>query len=152
MPNFQVSPHLVLFFACEDAVVDSPKDTLDLKFGWWDIHKPLYHAYMPPGIRKGFGTPELCLYYQLSGGTGDYNCMVEMHQLDLAVPKKNKLWYWTKPFAVHCPDQLAVVEDVVVLEQVIFPTPGLYQFRMKEGGRVLSGGECYLRVFAGESQ
>ncbi len=150
MPNSKPCPSLVLFFACEDASIDKPPNAPNFLFDWWTICKPLYHVFMPVGIKKDFGTPELCLYYQLTGGQDDYHCVVEMWQLDLLVPKKNRLWLWSDPFDVYCENELAVIEDVVVLKRVPFPTPGLYQFRMKEGGRVLPGGECYLRVFPGE--
>ena len=152
MANFKLIPNLNLFFPCEDASVNVSHTTGDLQYGWWEIRKPLYHVHMPAGITKGFGTPELCVYYQLSNGAGDYNLLVEFYQLDLAEPKKTKKLMWSEPITVHCENELAVIEDIVVLKKVPFPKPGQYQFVMKESGQVLPGGECYLRVFAGEPQ
>jgi len=145
-------PILRLFFVCEDAVVNFLPQQADLQFGWWEIRKPLFHVWMPDGFSQGLLVPELCLYYQLTGGHGDYHLFFEFEQLDLAMPKKTRKLKGWGPIHVHCPDRLAVIEDVVTLSDIPFPKPEMYRFSVKESGETLVGGETYLNVFSGDHQ
>ncbi len=157
MPEFQPTPEVSLFFPCEDAVVNVDSETRDLKYGWWEIRRPLYHVWMQPGVSKWFGVPELPLYYQISGGRGKYSVIAELLLLDLAEPSNSGAWLRTDPVTLSLPDQLAVSEEVIVMKHVVFPEPGMYQFNLKwrrEGQEdvLLPGGTCYLRVFSGVAE
>ena len=143
-------PSLALFFACEEVSLNVTEADGDLQFGWWEIRQPLYHVFTGTGIAKGFKLEELKLYFHLTDGMGEYRLLVEMRQLDLSQPKSDRLLLWSDYHILSCRHPLSVIEDVIILPQVPFPTPGLYQFQMKESGQVLPGGECHLRVFAGD--
>lgn len=146
---FRPSPTLRLFFPCEDAALNVPGSTGDLGQAWWEIRKPLYQVSMPPGIVKGFLLKDLTLYYQLTDGRGAYNLLVEVHLLDLLNPKRNRSVAWSEIYHAELADELEVLEDTVVMDVVPFPVPGLYRIRMNANGKVLAGGETFLRVFAG---
>ena len=144
MSDSKPTPNLVLFFACEDAAVNIDETVGDLQYGWWELKKPLYHVYNPVGSKQTI--PELCLYYQLSGGVGEYKLTAEFRRLNLAEPKKTLLLMRSDFVSVFCNNTFAVVEDAIVMREFEYPTPGHYQFTIRCDGIVLDGGTWYLRV------
>jgi hypothetical protein len=143
-------PKLHLFFPCQDAAINLDKHTNDLQYGWWEIQKPLNHVYFPAGVKKGFCASELGIFYQLSSGLGDYQFFIELHELDLATPKRDRLHARSESVNLRCSNELEIFENVVIMKDVPFPKPGMYRLRMLHSGNVLEGGEFILRVFAGE--
>jgi len=156
MSSSAIKPIVNVFLPCEEAATNVDCVALDLKYGWWEIRRPLHTVQMPAGRKKGYLCPEISLYCQLSGGVGNYWVMAELWQLNLLEPQRSKRLMWSDYVAVEfenrvdAEDRLAVWEGTIRLVKVPFPKPGMYQFQLKESGLILQGGESYLRVLEGE--
>lgn len=83
-------PTVRLFIVCADAVLQLPQ-TEDLQYAFWEIHNPYYTVWMPPGVDRGFNVEKLFAYVQLTDGLGTFTIGLQVEQVDLANPKRNRL-------------------------------------------------------------
>ncbi|MBX9627317.1 MAG: hypothetical protein K2X82_26175 [Gemmataceae bacterium] len=135
----RVKPVVRLFFPCDDAVID-------LADGKWMLKNPWHTVGMPPGVREKFGQRLIWLYAQLTDGVGEFDLTVELRNYDTGERLgRSKPERWD--FAGG--DQLTVHEVVFKMENVPFPTPGLYVFQLMANHAELDGGAAYLRVYPG---
>lgn len=132
----RVLPLVRLFSPCQGAI-------LDLADEQWMLKRPLHGVELPAGTQFPYRERVLWLYAQLIYGVGDFNLSVQFVDQE-----SNTVIGTAKPVrrSFDGGNRGRVTEEVFCLKRLMFPQPGLYEFRLIANHFPLPDGVVLFRV------